>query len=50
MQAAKSDLQRIDEIVRDASPERRAESVRKLGIPLAQGAQHFNAQHVALKV
>jgi len=48
MLAAKPVLESLDDIVREVSPERRAVAVRKLGALFAQGAQHFNPQHVAL--
>lgn len=48
MLTAQSPLPNLDEIVKDVSPARRGEAVRKLGALFAEGAQHFNAQHVAL--
>jgi uncharacterized protein (DUF2336 family) len=48
MLAAKPPLPNLDDIVKGVSPERRAVAVRKLGTLFAQGADHFNPQHVAL--
>jgi uncharacterized protein (DUF2336 family) len=48
MLAAKPPLPNLDDIVKGVSPERRAMAVRKLGTLFAQGADHFNPQHVAL--
>lgn len=48
MLAANSPLPDLEEIVRSVNPERRAVAVRKLGTLFAQGAAHFNPQHVAL--
>lgn len=48
MLVAKSPLPNLDEIVRDVSPERRADAVRKLGILFAESAEQFGSQHVAL--
>lgn len=48
MLAANSPLPDLEEIVRSVNPERRALAVRKLGELFAQGAAHFNPQHVAL--
>lgn len=48
MLAAKPALQSLDDIVKDVSPERCAKAVRQLGMLFAEGAQHFNPQHVAL--
>lgn len=38
----------FDEIVQAVRPDRRAEALSKLGALFAQGAEHFNPQHVAL--
>lgn len=48
MLVAKSPLPNLDDIIRDVSPARRAEAVRKLGMLFAESAAHFNPQHVAL--
>jgi uncharacterized protein (DUF2336 family) len=48
MLAANLPLPDLDELVRDVSPERRADAVRKLGALFAAGAENFNAQHVAV--
>ena len=48
MLVAKSPIPNLDDIVRDVSPARRADAVRKLGILFAESAAHFNPQHVAL--
>jgi uncharacterized protein (DUF2336 family) len=48
MLAAESFQQSLDDIVKDVSPARRAEAIRKLGLLFAQSAGRFNAQHVAL--
>ena len=48
MLAAKPQLPNLDDLVKGVSPERRAVAVRKLGMLFAQGADSFNAQHVAL--
>lgn len=48
MLAAESFQQSLDDIVKDVSPARRAEAIRKLGILFAQSADRFNPQHVAL--
>lgn len=48
MLAAKSLLPNLDDIIKDVSPERRAEAVRKLGALFAESSRHFNAEHVAL--
>lgn len=48
MLAATAVFPELDEIIRDGSPERTAKAVRRLGVLFAQGASHFNAQHVAL--
>src|ERR1700754_3194742 len=48
MLAVNSPLPDLDELVRDVSPARRADAVRKLGVLFADGAQNFNSQHVAL--
>lgn len=48
MLVAKSPIPNLDDIVRDVSPARRAEAIRKLGILFAESAAHFNPQHVAL--
>jgi uncharacterized protein (DUF2336 family) len=45
---ANTALPNLDEIVRDVTPARRAEAVRKLGILFADSAAHFSPQHVAL--
>jgi uncharacterized protein (DUF2336 family) len=46
--AAKALFSDLDEAIRDASPERTARAVRQIGVLFAQGAEHFNAEHVAL--
>jgi uncharacterized protein (DUF2336 family) len=38
----------LDEVIRDVSPERTAKAVRRLGVLFAEGADHFNPQHVAV--
>jgi uncharacterized protein (DUF2336 family) len=48
MLAANLPLSDLDELVRDVSPARRADAVRKLGALFAAGAENFNAQHVAV--
>lgn len=48
MLTAQAPLPDVDELVRDVSPARRGEAVRKLGVLFAESAEHFNAQHVAL--
>ena len=48
MLAATPQLPNLDDLVKGVSPERRAVAVRKLGTLFAQGADHFNPQHVAL--
>ena len=48
MLAATADFSDLDEIIRDANPERTAKAVRRIGALFAHGASQFNAQHVAL--
>src|SRR5215213_5212869 len=48
MLAATGDFPNLDEIIRDANPERTAKAVRRIGALFAHGATQFNAQHVAL--
>jgi uncharacterized protein (DUF2336 family) len=48
MLAATADFPDLDEIIRDANPERTAKAVRRIGALFAHGAQQFNAQHVAV--
>ena len=46
--AAKAFFPDLDEVIRDVSPERMARAVRQIGVLFAEGADHFNPQHVAL--
>jgi uncharacterized protein (DUF2336 family) len=46
--AAKAFLPDLEEVIRDVSPERTARAVRQIGVLFAQGAEHFNPEHVAL--
>jgi uncharacterized protein (DUF2336 family) len=48
MLAAQASLPDLDEIIRDATPERTARAVRRIGLLFVQEAGRFNAQHVAL--
>lgn len=48
MLAAAADLPGLDDIIKDATPERTAKAVRRIGALFAHGASQFNAQHVAL--
>lgn len=46
--AAKALFPDLEEVIRDVSPERTARAVRQIGVLFAQGAEHFNPEHVAL--
>ena len=46
--AAKAFFPDLEEVIRDVSPERTARAVRQIGVLFAQGAEHFNPEHVAL--
>jgi uncharacterized protein (DUF2336 family) len=48
MLAATAEFPDLDEIIRDANPERAAKVVRRLGVLFKQGAAGFNPQHVAV--
>lgn len=48
MLAATAELLDLDDIIKDVNPERTAKAVRRIGALFADGAQQFNAQHVAL--
>lgn len=48
MLAAQGLFPDLDDIIRDVNPDRTAKVVRQIGVLFAQGAGHFNAQHVAL--
>ena len=48
MLAATAEFPDLDEIIKDANPERTAKAVRRLGVLFSQGAAQFNPQHVAV--
>jgi uncharacterized protein (DUF2336 family) len=48
MLAAKALFPDLEEIIRDVSPERTAKAIQRIGALFAEGAQHFNPQHVEL--